>query len=201
MLARLRAGTATTSRLRAGGQALTKEDGPGWPTCAPRAGPRSSSPATLWAAPCSGPRVSWAWPWPGGPRPPRPPRPSPPLSERAREIAGRRGRHRLRGRLAGGHHRRLGAGPAARHGLPQAGHTPPAGGRPGTDRAGTRRRALPRRRGGRLASSAMALRPTRAVRGWWRYSRLVGWQLAVLAVAAGSSVLRAAGVAGRPGPE
>ena len=122
-------------------------------------------------------------------------------AERAREIAGRRGRHRLRGRLAGGHHRRLGAGPAARHGLPQAGHTPPAGGRPGTDRAGTRRRALPRRRGGRLASSAMALRPTRAVRGWWRYSRLVGWQLAVLAVAAGSSVLRAAGVADRPGPE
>src|SRR5664280_385564 len=54
-------------------------------------------------------------------------------AERAREIAGRRGRHRLRGRLAGGHHRRLGAGPAARHGLPQAGHTPPAGGRPGTD--------------------------------------------------------------------
>ena len=47
----------------------------------------------------------------------------------------------------------------------------------------------------------MALRPTRAVRGWWRYSRLVGWQLAVLAVAAGSSVLRAAGVADRPGPE
>jgi hypothetical protein len=53
-----------------------------------------------------------------------------------------RGRHRLRGRLAGGHHRRLGSGPAARHGLPQAGHTAPARGRPGTGRAGTRRRAL-----------------------------------------------------------
>ena len=47
----------------------------------------------------------------------------------------------------------------------------------------------------------MALRPPRALRGWWRYSRLVGAQLAVLAVAAGSSVLRAAGVADRPGPE
>jgi len=40
----------------------------------------------------------------------------------------------------------------------------------------------------------MALRPPSAIRGWWRYSRLVGWQLAVLAVAVGSSVLRAAGV-------
>ena len=47
----------------------------------------------------------------------------------------------------------------------------------------------------------MALRPPRALRGWWRYPRLVGWRLAVLAVADGSSVLRAAGVAGRPGPE
>src|SRR5664280_237100 len=71
VLARLRAGTSLTARLRAVRQPLTKEDGPGWPTCAPRAGPRSSSPATLWAAPCSGPRVSWAWPWPGGPKRPR----------------------------------------------------------------------------------------------------------------------------------
>src|SRR5664280_1817129 len=143
-------GPATTARLRAVGKPAARRRGLGWPTCAPPAGPRSSSPATLWAAPCSGPRVSWAWPWPGGPRPPRPPRPSPPLSERAREIAGRRGRHRLRGRLAGGHHRRLGAGPAARHGLSQAGHTPPACWGAGTGRAGTRRRALPRRRRGRL---------------------------------------------------
>jgi hypothetical protein len=45
----------------------------------------------------------------------------------------------------------------------------------------------------------MALRPPRALRAWWRYFRLVGWQLAVLAVAAGSSVARAAGVAGHPG--
>ena len=45
----------------------------------------------------------------------------------------------------------------------------------------------------------MALRPPRALRGWWRYPRLVGWRLAVLAVAAGSSVARAAGVAGRLG--
>jgi hypothetical protein len=47
----------------------------------------------------------------------------------------------------------------------------------------------------------MALRPPRALRGWWRYSRLVGWRLAVLAVAAGSSVTLAAGVAGHPGQE
>src|SRR5664279_5529808 len=32
--------------------------------------------ATLWAAPCSGPPASWAWPRPSGPRRPRPlPRP------------------------------------------------------------------------------------------------------------------------------
>src|SRR5664280_2553643 len=87
-VARLRAGTTLTARLRADGQALTKEDGPGWPTCAPPAGPRSSSPATLWAAPCSGPRVSWAWPWPGGPRPPRPspPLPREPVRSRAAEA-------------------------------------------------------------------------------------------------------------------
>jgi hypothetical protein len=29
------------------------------------------------------------------------------------------------------------------------------------------------------------------VRGWWPYFRLVGWRLAVLAVAAGSSAARA----------
>ena len=66
-------------------------------------------------------------------------------AERAREIAGRRGRHRLRGRLAGGHHRWLGAGAAARHGLPQAGHPAPARGRPGTGRVDTCRRPLSHR--------------------------------------------------------
>jgi len=45
----------------------------------------------------------------------------------------------------------------------------------------------------------MALRPPRALRGWWRYSRLVGWQLAVLAVATGSSAALAVTTAVRLG--
>jgi hypothetical protein len=57
---------------------------------------------------------------------------------RPRSPGSHRGRHRLRGRLAGSHHRRLGAGAAARHGLPQAGHTPSACWGAGTGRAGTR---------------------------------------------------------------
>jgi len=45
----------------------------------------------------------------------------------------------------------------------------------------------------------MALRPPRALRGWWRYPRLVGWRLAVLAVATGSSVALAVTTAVRLG--
>jgi len=45
----------------------------------------------------------------------------------------------------------------------------------------------------------MALRPPRALRGWWRYPRLVSWRLAVLAVATGSSVALAVTTAVRLG--
>ena len=71
------------------------------------------------------------------------------------------------------------AGAAARHGLPPAGRyarRPPPAARP------TRRRRPthpppPRRP---IRESAMAGRTPPGLRGWWRYSRLVGWRVTVL---------------------
>ena len=88
------------------------------------------------------------------------------------------------------------AGAAARHGLPPAGRyarRPPPG------QLGGDGRHLPRHHGVLVRESAMAGRTPPGLRGWWRYSRLVGWRVTVLVTAVVISALGAGGVL--PGDE
>jgi hypothetical protein len=68
------------------------------------------------------------------------------------------------------------AGAAARHGLPPAGRYAP---HPPPGQLGGDGRPLPRHHGVLVRESAMAGRTPPGLRGWWRYSRLVGWRVTV----------------------
>ena len=87
------------------------------------------------------------------------------------------------------------AGAAARHGLPQAGRYAP---RPPPGQLGGGGRPL-RHHGVLVRESAMAGRTPPGLRGWWRYSRLVGWRVTVLLTPVVISALGAGGVL--PGDE